>query len=162
MKKLLLTLAVALMAIGASAKGDLCAYITDSVANVRNAPNGKVVTTLSYSGNVVTLLKASNGWWKIDSTVEQYGDEEKEITLEGSSTGYWVHNSVIGFTGVGDGTAIIYNRPSRKARKVCECVQLMHPIAVKGNWVKVKTDDGRYTGWIRRDAICYNPLTTCP
>ena len=31
-----------------------------------------------------------------------------------------------------------------------------------GKWVKVVTDDGRYTGWMLLDRICSNSLTTCP
>lgn len=147
-----------------SAKVNVYAYITDPQANIRNAPNGKVVTTLTDNGGgyVVTLLKVSNGWWKIDSTIEQCGDNDTEINLKGSSNGYWVHNSVIGFTGVGDGTAVLYSKPNYKSRKLGQSAELLHPIGVQGKWVKVKTADGKYTGWIHTDKICFNPLTTCP
>ena len=167
MKKSLLFFAFALaVTFGVSAPDALYAYIADygdTLTNIRNAPNGKVVRTVkSGSGYVVELIKPVNGWWKIDATIEQWGDEDVEEQLEGSSTGYWVHHSVIGFTGTGEGTSFIYSKPSRKSRKICEYHELMHPVDVKGNWVKVKTHDGRYTGWIHRNNICFNPLTTCP
>lgn len=167
MKKFLFIIAcLILTASWSNAQTMALAYIVDQdpITNVRNAPAGKVVTTITNDGNgyVVGLLNVKNGWWKIDPTVEVEGDNPHEMQLTGSNTGYWIHNSVIGFTAIGDGTAILYSRPSHKSRKLCEYVQLMHPIGIKGQWVKVKTDDGRYTGWIHRDKICYNPLTTCP
>ncbi len=169
MNKLLLAIVFALaIAFGTSAQGMFQAYIADygdSTTNIRNAPNGKVVCTLVHDdGIVLTLIKAENGWWKIDSTIEYWGDDEREVQLEGSTTGYWVHNSVIGFTGAGGGeTCKIYSKPSRKSRIVREYDgQLLHPIGVNGNWVNVRAEDGEYTGWIHTDNICNNPLTTCP
>lgn len=169
MKKLLLTFVFALAVIfGTTAQGRLRAYIADyddTTTNIRNAPNGQIVCPLAHDdGIVLTLIKAVNGWWKIDSTIEYWGDNEREVQLEGSTTGYWVHYSVIGFTGAGGGEACnIYSKPSRKSQIVCEYGgQLLHPIEVQGKWVKVRTDDGEYTGWFPIDNICYNPLTTCP
>ncbi|MBQ3324436.1 MAG: SH3 domain-containing protein [Muribaculaceae bacterium] len=166
MKKILLIIALLLCTSTITAQDVIFAYIVDQdpTTNVRNAPGGKVVTTINNDGNgyVVTLLKEKNGWWLIDATINAEGDDPHEIQLNGSKTGYWIHNSVIGFTAIGDGTAILHSGPSYKSRKLCEYVQLMHPIDVKGKWVKVKTDDGKHTGWIHRDKICYNPLTTCP
>ncbi len=156
------------IAFGATAQGRFQAYIADyndSTTNIRNAPNGKVVCTLVHDdGIVLTLIKVVNGWWEIDSTIEYWGDDEREVQLEGSKTGYWVHNSVIGFTGAGSDVGCkIYSKPSHKSRIVCEYdAQLLHPIAVNGNWVKVRAEDGKYTGWIHTDNICNNPLTTCP
>ena len=166
MKKILLIIALLLCTSTITAQDVIFAYIVDHdpTTNVRNAPAGKVVATINNDGNgyVVSLLKEKNGWWQIDATIDAEGDDPHEIQLNGSKTGYWIHNSVIGFTAIGDGTAILYSGPSSKSRKLCECVQLMHPLELKGNWVKVKTDDGKHTGWIHRDKICYNPLTTCP
>ena len=169
MKKLLFPIVFALaIAFGSSAQGLFQAYIADyndTTTNIRNAPNGKVVCTLVHDdGIVLTLIKVVNGWWEIDSTIEYWGDDEREVQLEGSKTGYWVHNSVIGFTGAGgDVGCKIYSKPSRKSHIVCEYdAQLLHPIEVNGKWVKVRAEDGKYTGWIHIDNICNNPLTTCP
>ena len=169
MKKSILFCFFALtIAFSSVSQQNLHAYIADyddTTTNVRNAPNGKVVYVLEHEdGIVLTLIEAVNGWWKIDSTIEYWGDDEREVKLEGSTTGYWVHYSVIGFTATGnEETCNIYSKPSRKSRIVCEYGgQLLHPIAIKGNWVKVRTEDGKHTGWFLTDNICYNPLTTCP
>ena len=169
MKKLILFWFFALtIAFSSVSQQNLHAYIADyddTTTNVRNAPNGKVVHVLEHEdGIVLTLIEAVNGWWKIDSTIEYWGDDEREVKLEGSTTGYWVHNSVIGFTGAGgDVGCKIYSKPSHKSRIVREYDgQLLHPIEIKGNWVKVRTEDGKHTGWFHTDNICYNPLTTCP
>ncbi|MBQ7691665.1 MAG: hypothetical protein IJT30_10825 [Muribaculaceae bacterium] len=169
MKKNILFLAFAVtVAFSAVSQHKLHAYIADyddTTTNIRNAPNGKVVCTLEHEdGIVLTLVEAVNGWWRIEGTIEIWGDDEREVQLKGSSTGYWVHNSVIGFTGTGgEETCNLYAKPTRKSRIVCEYGgQLLHPIEVRGHWVKVITEDGEYTGWFHHDNICFNPLTTCP
>lgn len=37
----------------------------------------------------------------------------------------------------------------------------LHPVGMKGDWVKVKTSDGKHEGWIETEWICDNPLTNC-
>ena len=37
----------------------------------------------------------------------------------------------------------------------------LHPVGVTDGWIKVKTSDGKYTGWIEDEWICDNPLTNC-
>lgn len=32
---------------------------------------------------------------------------------------------------------------------------------IKGDWVKVQTYDGKYTGWIEAEWLCGNALTNC-
>ena len=144
-------------------------YILDAsgtATNVRNAPNGKVVQTIEVKeGCVVNLLAEKNGWWKIDPEVELYGDNEGVLNLTGSKSGYWLHHSVLSFTIAGDPTGCMRVKPSRKAKavKLSDSTELQfRPIGMKGKWVKAKTTDGKYTGWIHSDKICYNPLTTCP
>ena len=169
MKKILLiVMAVLLLPEMVSAK-DIYAYIVDNdgpVTNIRNAPNGKMVATLlTKEAFVVELLSVKGDWWRIDKVVERYGDNEGEIELEGSNTGYWIHNSLLMFTVAGDPTGCLRTKPSRKAKavKMSPSTEMsFRPIAIQGNWVKVVTTDGKYTGWIHKSKICYNPLTTCP
>ncbi len=170
MKKIVLLLFATLM-ISASmnAQSMIDAYIVDSdgpVTNIRNSPKGKVVATLSTDDNiVVSLLEVKGKWWKIDKTVLKMGDDEKEITLKGSKTGYWIHRSLLGFTINGDPTGVIKVSPSKKAKSVKISNYpdlLLNPVAVKGKWVKVLSSDGKYIGWMPIDRICDNPLTTCP
>ena len=167
-KNALLLFAVLLMPVLASAQGLVQAYIIDNdgaATNVRNAPNGKVVATLPTSeAFVVTLLDVKNGWWKIDSDVEQYGDDEKTITLNGSKTGYWIHQSLLMLATMGSNYTKLYKTPSTKGKLVFKGEKYLdfYPIGIKGKWVKVESVDGKYTGWGLSDHFCTNPLTTCP
>jgi len=38
---------------------------------------------------------------------------------------------------------------------------LLRPMEIKDDWVKVKTIDGKYTGWIEIEWLCGNSLTNC-
>ena len=149
------------------------AYIADvsgTPTNVRNAPNGKVVQKLPDvdGGYVVSLLEVKNKWWKIDPVVDVYGgDEDETVQLKGSKTGYWVHYSVLGFGIAGDHENVLRETPSPKGKPLKVSVsylieETLRPLEVRGEWIKVVTTDGRYTGWMPIDKICSNPLTTCP
>ena len=170
MKRIMLFLIAAfVMTAAVSAQNMLDAYIIDSdgpVTNIRNAPNGKVVSTLPTDESyVVTLLQVKGEWWKIDKTVSREGDDAKEITLKGSKTGYWIHRSLLSFTINGDPEGVIKVKPSSKAKavKISNYADLsLMPVDVKGKWVKVMSADRKYTGWMPIDRICSNPLTTCP
>ena len=170
MKKTVLLLMIALLLPAmASAQSLVDVYIIDNdgpVTNIRNAPRGKVVSTLPTNESfVVTLLSSKGEWWKIDDVVMQEGDNFKEITLKGSKTGYWIHRSLLQFTIAGDPTGCLRTAPSAKSKavKMSNSTELsFHPIAVKGKWVKAVSTDGKSTGWIHCDKICSNPLTTCP
>ena len=150
-----------------SAQGMVDVYIVDSdgpVTNVRNSPKGKVVATLpTDEAYVVSLISAKGEWWKIDDVVLQCGDNEKDVLLNGSKTGYWIHRSLLWFSIAGDPAGALRAAPSAKAKAVkLKGEPYFHPIAVKGNWVKAVSTDGKCTGWIHCDKICSNPLTTCP
>lgn len=170
MKKLLLFAILSGMTLSLKAMPDIYVCIFDSSGtptNIRNSPNGQIVKSLPLpeGGYAVTLLAEKNGWWKIAPVIDVYGGDEYEIPLNGSATGYWIHNSVLGFTIAGDPTDAIRQRPSKNAKAVTIPVGVelqFHPVAIKGNWVKAVSNDGRLTGWLHRDRICYNPLTTCP
>jgi len=166
-KQLLLLFATVIMPFLMSAQGMVDVYIIDSdgpVTNIRKAPRGKVVATLPTDGSyVVSLVTVKGEWWKIDDVVLQCGDEEKEIVLTGSKTGYWIHRSLLQFGIAGDRNGALHVAPSSTSKtiKITGESDLM-PIAKKGDWVKAVTIDGKHTGWIHCDRICSNPLTTCP
>ena len=166
-KHFLLLFAALLLPLAINAQGLVCAYIVDNdgpVTNIRNVPKGKVVATLpTDEALAVTLLSAKGEWWKIGDVVDKYGDDEMEIVLRGSKTGYWIHRSLLQFSIAGDPTGALRATPSSKGKAVKIIGEpYFHPIALKGNWVKVVSTDGKCTGWIHRDNICFNPLTTCP
>ena len=171
MKKIILTTLIIVIAMSAHAQTDVMAYIYDrsgTPTNVRNAPNGKVVKSLPEidGGYVVKLLEVKNNWWRIDPVVDVYGDDDGLVKLQGSKTGYWMHNSVLQFNIAGDYSNVLRATPSPKGRPLkIDIAYLMEtglrPLLVQGEWIKVETADKRYTGWMPIDRICYNPLTTC-
>ena len=166
-KHILLLLAAVLLPLAINAQGLVYAYIVDNdgpVTNIRNAPRGKVVATLPTDRALaVQLLSVKGEWWKINDVVDQYGDDEMEFVLRGSKTGYWINRSLLQFTIAGDPTGALRAALSAKAKAIkCPVVDGFHPIDIKGKWVKAVSTDGKYTGWIHRDKICSNPLTTCP
>ena len=173
MKKIFLTTLMLVMTMSVFAQTQARAYILDesgSPTNVRNAPNGKVVKTLPGidGGYVVQLLECKNNWWKIDPLIDIYGsDDEDHISLKGSKTGYWVHNSVLAFGIAGEQKNVIREKPSAKAKPLKLTSSYLfevalRPLEIKGGWIKVITTDKKYTGWMPISKICDNPLTTCP
>ena len=171
MKKIILTTLMMVIALSVNAQTAAGAYIVDNSGtptNVRNAPNGKVVQKLSDidGGYVVTLLDVKNKWWKVDPVIDIYGDEENEsIQLKGSKTGYWLHYSVLQFNITGDPENVLRQTPNGKPLQLKASYLLevgLHPLEIRGNWIKVITTDNRHTGWMPIDRICNNPLTTCP
>ena len=174
MKKLLLTTLIMFIAMSVYAQTKACAYICDNSGtptNIRNAPNGKVVQKLSEmdGGYIVSLLEVKKNWWKIDPVIFLCGDvdEDETLNLKGSKTGYWVHYSVIGFGIAGEHENVLRETPSPNGKPLKVEVSYLlettlHPLEIRGEWIKVTTTDKRYTGWMPIDKICDNPLTTCP
>lgn len=132
--------------------------------NVRNAPKGKVVDKIPTEVcAMIGVEKPTNGWWKIIGDTYDTGDDEG--TLKGSTTGYWIHYSVLamGTRNYGGQTLYIRQSPSASAPIVYKFkkeIQL-RPMDIKGEWVKVQTTDGKYTGWIEEEWLCGNSLTNC-
>ena len=163
----LLTLA---MATTVGKAQSLSVYISDdngAFTNVRNAPKGKVVAKIPTSKIVMLdVTSPQNGWWQIDGGKVYYtGDDDETVTLKGSSTGYWIHHSVIGLgsRNYGGETLRLRKSPDKKSAVVFSFKEELHlmPLEVRGDWVKVKTGDGKHTGWIESEWLCDNPLTNC-
>lgn len=171
MKKIFIIILALFAAISGSAQqnSQLQACIVDNTAtNIRNAPGGTIVTSIDsdkYDGLVVSLIASQGAWWSIKPAIEICGDNEGEIELTGSSSGYWIHRSVIQFSHTGSFDHYLRKAPGLRAKKIAlprDTETSFHPIAVKGNWVKVVTTTGSATGWLQISDICANPLTTCP
>ena len=155
-------------------------YIFDNdgpFTNVRNSPNkGKVVDKIPVDVSAtLTVEKPTNGWWRIvgecyeclTTETQEDGSEFANVKLKGSTTGYWIHNSVIGIgtRNYGENQKLqLRSEPSKSAAVsyTLKGEQTVHPIDVKGSWVKVKTADGKGQGWLEKEWLCSNPLTTCP
>ena len=112
---------------------------------------------------MIEVEKPTNGWWKIVGDDYDTGDEQG--TLKGSSTGYWIHYSVLGVgtRNYGKQKLTLRQSPNAKSAAVYSFTKeiVLRPMDIKGDWVKVKTTDGKYTGWIEMDWLCGNSLTNC-
>lgn len=171
MKKILMMTLFAIAALAAYSQEYVTVVVSDATGtptNIRNAPNGKVVCRLDpQEAYTVDLISVKNGWWRIAPEVEQWGDEEKTIPLKGSTTGYWIHNSVLTFGIAGDPVDAVHVAPSEKAKVVVIdniYDMSLRPVAKNGQWLKFTAKSGKnsFTGWVHSSRICFNPLTTCP
>lgn len=142
---------------------EMIRFDEDGDTNVRNAPGGKVVDKIPAGGSYTLLIdKIQNGWchiWK-GETVEE---EEGVVRKFKGATDYWIHSSVIGANGLGDGGVTLYTTPSKKSKVAYKSTDwtIIRPVEIKGEWLKVRVDGKKTEGWIRRDEICSNPLTNC-
>jgi SH3-like domain-containing protein len=168
MKKTLIMLFVLLTVMSTTVSAQSLGVFTwDSkgkFTNVRNAPNGKVVDRIPTSeAAMIGVEKPTNGWWKIDGNDYDTGDFQG--TLKGSSTGYWIHYSVLamGTRNYGKEKLTLRKSPDAKSAAVYSFTEeiLLRPMEIKDDWVKVKTIDGKYTGWIEVEWLCGNSLTNC-
>ena len=96
---------------------------------------------------------------------QSYETGDFEGKLKGSTTGYWIHYSVLGMgtRNYGKEKLTLRQSPNAKSAAVYSFTKeiVLRPMDIKGDWVKVKTIDGKYTGWIEADWLCGNSLTNC-
>ena len=178
MKRVFFSLVVLLLLplMGAVAQNQLrtdiaIAYLWDKVGkftNVRETPGGKVKVQIPIADyNIVfALVDCKNGWWKILECGDAEGNEEADPICS-KATGGYIHYSCIALdTRNYDGQTIsLRSEPYDKGEVLWSTKQsiMVRPIDVSadGDWLKVKTIDGKHQGWISRDWLCSNPLTNC-
>ena len=146
-------------------------YLTDDngdYTNVRNNPKGKTVYRLEHNTSYgMTILNPTNGWWQIDPTlIYDAEDDMMEVVLSGSTTGYWIHYTVVGASTRNYDPTWRVGLRSEAADDApvthwLAPEELLHPIDVQDHWVKMITADGKHSGWIDSYWLCNNPLTTC-
>ena len=140
-------------------------YISDNkgpVTNVRKSPGGTVLYTLPTSDTyIATVANPTKGWWQ----VKQVSDAENDKDVKGFVAGGWIHHSllVLDTRNYGGERWCLRKSPSAKAKATYTFSKeiSLHPIDIKGNWVKVKTADGKHEGWIESYKLCDSPLTNC-
>lgn len=168
MTKRFLTIIFVLTAFVFSANAQLRVFIDDNdgpFTNIRNAPKGKVVSKVSAtSGIMLTVLYQKNGWWYIDGN--DYWDPETDTGyFAGSTTGYWIHSSVlaVGTRNYGGEKLSLRKSPASNAPVIFSFKdeRLLRPSDIRGSWVKVKTYDGKHEGWIEDEWLCGNSVTNC-
>lgn len=162
MKKIILALALMMQATAWA--DELALYVIDSSdTNIRNAPGGKVVCKLPLldEGYIVCIDRIEKGWCHIVGTAIEPAIDGDTVKLTGSTTGYWIHNSLLAGKGMGDGAVTLYASKSKHSKVVLKTNDWTEftPIEISGEWVKVKV--GKKTGWMRIDEVCSNPVTNC-
>lgn len=155
--------------------------LSNEDTNIRTGANGKVVDKLElgekWSFVMYDGVPDQNGWLCIkDGAVYRY-DEEAPIEatagdykhpLKGSTTGYWVHNSVVevlAFHSSDDDEPItLHQQPLADSPVVYGCSYNchFHPLRRQGDWLLVKTLNGKYQGWVNMEHIISGYLYTTP
>lgn len=142
-------------------------YVYDyvgKVTNFRDKPKGKVVASVptDYTADCI-VDKVKNGWWHIIAgQVYVYEPDTLMVINDGEA---WVHYSVIGVASSNYAgqtlTLRAAPRETARARFVFNNEIQFRPLEIKDGWVKVRTIDGKHTGWIEIIWLCGNPVTNC-
>lgn len=137
-------------------------YCTEAGVNIRTAPKGKIVYTTPNTGSYgVEIIKIENGWCLIDGNYLYEYEESSAVELNGSDSGYWVHNSCIGATGIGKAPLRATPEENGKVLQTIDEDTIIEPVEMRGEWIKVRARESKKEGWMKANEICSNPLTTC-
>lgn len=116
--------------------------------NVRDAPSGKIRTTIANSGTdalrLVSASGASKGW----------------IKVEANGQNGWMHSSVLGIcsSATEDGEPRLHKGPQDDAGFGAPLPygSLLTPLDMKGTWLKVRYVDAKgkaYEGWLPEQTL---------
>lgn len=138
----------------------------DGPTNVRDGVKGRIVATIPENSlPMFDVVSPRDGWWQIWEDEYWLPDEDQARQLSGSRTGYWIHHSVliVSTRNYGGETLTLREGPSEDSRVVYTFNEelSLRPIDILGEWVQVKTYDGKHVGWIEIEWLCGNPLTNC-
>lgn len=151
---------------------DFEAYISDpseTPTNVRKAPGGKVITTMKTDlEHVVHVIGVEGEWFKIDH-IEPFGyDEGVPLDAYDIPGQYgWVHQSVlqIGTRNYGGQKISFKDKPYDHGKDLHVIQEEFYgmPINACGDYIELKGEMNGKTiqGWVKKEWICANPLTTC-
>ncbi len=128
------------------------AYIFDSDStNIRDKAKGKAV--MKIGGTPVLGLSSPNkGWWEI-----QDNGTLGNGVLKGSTTGYWIHGSVvrIKLTPTNGNSVSLKTSPADNAEVAVSVSKddALIPVDQKDCWVNLKTENGKSSGWTKKNNI---------
>lgn len=173
MKKLILSLLLVFPFLLAKGQVTVEAFLFDktgTATNIRQVPGGKVKTQLPQDDDycpLFSLISCNNGWWKIADCSDAYSESGIGTERCKKAVGGYIHYSCVGIytRNYANEPISLHAKPSASAKVVylIEKEMLLHPTGVSktGDWVKVKTMDGKHEGWIPSEWLCSNPLTNC-
>lgn len=142
----------------------LDAYIDDpskTATNIRKTPGGEVVLQLPYGKDdyFLTIVGQKDGWFKVNSI------EGIEVSYDLPEGGVWIHNSVVGAStrNYANQKITMYKLDTEKSAVVgtINIESAVHVLSVCQQWVEVELVENKKRGWIKKEWICGNPLTTC-
>ena len=173
MKRAVIFLTILLLAIVpsvGSAQTDGCslwAWVNDKDkggTNVRATPSvtGKVVTTFPFPADddhlvIVDIIGYENGWLKIRGA----------DTIDGTSLlsePAWISAKLVSANVETNDNrpAVLYTQPKRSSRRA-GTIPTNTPITIAGfDCFGYKVTYKGKTGWLAKDDVCGNPVTTCP
>jgi hypothetical protein len=151
---------------------DFLAYVFDpseTPTNVRKSPGGKVLMTMKTDlEHVVHIIDIDGKWMKIDH-IEPVGYDEgiplDSYDIPGKTA--WVHQSVlqIGTRNYGDQALDFYVAPDVESEVLFTLNEVYYgnPVAACGDFIQLELviDGKKMKGWINKEWLCANPLTTC-
>ena len=112
---------------------------------------------------MVSVLEELNGWFRIDNPI-QVLDTEEDLYCDGEMPTLWIHSSLLGCTTRVDVQLLKEPSSSSPVSIRIGADVVVHPIAIKGEWVKVKhinSSNKTFTGWVKANSLCGNPITLC-
>lgn len=151
---------------------DFDAYIMDpseSATNVRKTPGGEVITEISPAvDHAVHIIGVKGKWFKIDF-IEPFDTDAEGNPLAYDIPGQfgWIHQSVLelGTRNYGNQTLNFYEKPDQKSAISFTIDQEFYgmPVNACGDYVKLQGEyEGKkVSGWVKKEWLCSNPLTTC-
>ena len=139
-------------------------FVTSNKVDIRTEPNGKVVfSTENNKEYSLDILKIENGWCLIhDNKIYPNGDDDGIVELKGSTTGqYWIKAAALGAHGRSE--SLLRTTPDMGGKVLMKVTEddLVEPIELRGEWVKVRDVKTKKEGWMLKEELCSNPLTTC-
>lgn len=154
MKPLLLTLLLTILGfVNVNAQLTANSVSSRSVA-IKTSFTGKTTAMhlKSHTCYNIELISSKNGYFKIASISNM--DDNYDVKMHGSSTGYWINcYDLVCYVEPGFGRRPLYTSPnvSRNIIAYANEDSILTPLAVSGNWVKVRC--GGNVGWIQMDYI---------
>ena len=137
----------------------------DATTNLRATPKGKIIKQLPSGTYELYFQKVRNGWWKVvDIRDADETEDYRRETLE-PNRAYGIHYSVIaiGTRNYGGEKLTLRAEPRAGSKAVWSFSEeiSLRPMEIRGEWVKVRTIDGKHNGWIDQEWLCGNPVTYC-
>lgn len=139
-------------------------YLNDpdlSGTNIRKSPKGEKLTQIVKQGEdaefFITVTESEAGWFKI-SAIE---DMEGKVEMDYSSA--WIYGGVLGVNTRNYGNQTINVYSNANSTKIIGTITSetygLSLVDLCGDWVRVRNKN--VDGWVKKEWLCGNPLTTC-